>query len=157
MAEADRLTIANGVPGITLMENAGRAVADCASRHPARHVLVVAGPGNNGGDGFVAARLLAERGAQVEVLLLGDRAARKGDAAIAASRWKGQTTTKQTEAFAGAELIIDALFGAGLARPIEGEAATIVEAINAAGVPVIAVDVPSGIHGDSGVALGPAV
>ena len=83
MADADRLTIAAGVAGIALMENAGQAIADAvASRHPAgTRVAVVAGPGNNGGDGFVAARLLAERGYRVRLLLAGDRARLKGDAA----------------------------------------------------------------------------
>ena len=73
MAQCDRLTVAGGIAGIALMEKAGRAVADAVARHPlGTRVLVVAGPGNNGGDGFVAARLLAERGYQVRVLLLGE-------------------------------------------------------------------------------------
>ena len=87
MAEADRLTIAAGTPGIRLMENAGRAVADAVARMSPRgapSVCVVAGPGNNGGDGFVCARVLAERGYPVRLLLLGDRDRLKGDAAEAA-------------------------------------------------------------------------
>ena len=88
MAEADRLTIAAGAGGIDLMENAGRAVADCvAANHPAAaRIIVVAGPGNNGGDGFVAARILAERGYRVRLLLLGDPDRLKGDAARTAKR-----------------------------------------------------------------------
>jgi hydroxyethylthiazole kinase-like uncharacterized protein yjeF len=160
MAEADRLAVAGGVPGIQLMENAGRAVADAVARRSERSaptVCVVAGPGNNGGDGFVCARVLAERGYPVRLLLLGDRNRLKGDAAIAAGRWRGPTDAATPEALAGAELIVDALFGAGLDRPVEGTACALIEAINAAAVPVIAVDLPSGVSGDSGAAMGAAV
>jgi hydroxyethylthiazole kinase-like uncharacterized protein yjeF len=160
MAEADRLTIAAGTPGIRLMENAGRAVADAvAQRSPrgAPMVCIVAGPGNNGGDGFVCARVLAERGYPVRVLLLGDRDRLKGDAAEAARRWQGPVEAATPAALAGAAMIVDALFGAGLDRPVEGPARAMIEAINAAGVPVIAVDLPSGINGDSGAVMGTAV
>jgi hydroxyethylthiazole kinase-like uncharacterized protein yjeF len=93
MARADRLAVEQGTPSIELMERAGLAVAEAAAGLAAagRHILVVAGPGNNGGDGFVAARILAERGFQVSVALLGDQARLKGDAAIAAGRWSGET------------------------------------------------------------------
>src|SRR4029453_9185156 len=93
MAEADRRTIAAGIAGIQLMENAGRSVADAVSaRHPpGLRVAVVAGPGNNGGDGFVAARLLAERGYRVRVLRVGDANRLRGDAGLAGPRWKGPT------------------------------------------------------------------
>ena len=91
MAQADRLAIAGGIAGIALMENAGRAVADAVSARfgTTASVLVIAGPGNNGGDGFVAARLLAERGHPVRLILVGDRSRLKGDAAMAAGRYSG--------------------------------------------------------------------
>lgn len=160
MAEADRLAIAGGVPGIRLMENAGRAVADAVARRSGRgapSIVVVAGPGNNGGDGFVCARILAERGYPVRLLLLGDRAKLRGDAAEAAAGWKGAVEAGLPNGLAGAGLIVDALFGAGLDRPVDGPAKAMIEAINAAGVPVIAVDLPSGINGTSGAVMGAAV
>src|SRR5207342_2344894 len=121
MAEADRLAIAGGVPGITLMKNAGRAVADVACRAvECRRVVVVAGPGNNGGDGFVAARYLAERGLVVSVCFVGKRERLKGDAALAAQRWNGPVSEPSPAAFTDCDLIIDALFGAGLDREVEG-------------------------------------
>src|SRR5262249_10741979 len=122
MAEADRLTIAGGTPGILLMEEAGRAVAAAVgARHPpGTGIVVVAGAGNNGGDGFVAARLLGERGYRVRVLLVGDRGRLKGDAAEAARRWRGSTASAEPGALTGADVVIDALFGAGLDRTVEG-------------------------------------
>ena len=159
MTEADRLAIAGGAAGSELMESAGRAVAEAvAERHPSdSRILVVAGPGNNGGDGFVAARLLAERGARVEVMLLGDVGQLKGDAALAAKKWSGPVAAAEPRALAGAEVVIDALFGAGLDRPVQGKARALIEAINAGNAPVYAVDLPSGINGTSGAALGVAV
>jgi hydroxyethylthiazole kinase-like uncharacterized protein yjeF len=159
MADADRLAIAGGISGSELMASAGRAVAEAvAARHPSgSRVVVVAGPGNNGGDGFVAARLLAERGARVKVMLLGDVGRLKGDAALAAKKWTGPVAAAEPAALAGAEVVIDALFGAGLDRPVEGVARALIEAINAGRAPVYAVDLPSGINGTSGAALGVAV
>jgi len=160
MAEADRLAIAAGTPGIRLMENAGRAVADVVVRAGSRGaptVCIVAGPGNNGGDGFVCARILAGRGFPVRLLLLGDRDKLKGHAAEAARRWQGPVGAATPAALQGADLIVDALFGAGLDRPVEGSARGMIEAVNTAGVPVVAVDLPSGINGDSGAVMGGAV
>lgn len=158
MAEADRLTIAGGTPGIDLMEKAGLAVADAvAARFDVNcPVLVAAGPGNNGGDGFVAARLLRERGYPVRLILLGERSRLKGDAAIAAGRWTGEVEAAGS-GFGSPAVVVDALFGAGLDRPLDGKAAEFVEAINQSGAFVVAVDLPSGINGDSGAVLGSAV
>ncbi len=156
MAEADRLTIAGGIAGIVLMENAGRAVAKMVPADLCR-VVVVTGPGNNGGDGFVSARVLAERGHDVTVAFVGDRARLKGDAALAAGRWQGATIDALPAIVGKCDVIIDALFGAGLDRSVEGAARAMIEAINAAGVPVIAIDLPSGINGSSGAVMGVAV
>jgi ADP-dependent NAD(P)H-hydrate dehydratase / NAD(P)H-hydrate epimerase len=157
MAEADRLTIASGVPGITLMENAGRAVADHAATPRGRNVIVVAGPGNNGGDGFVAARYLAERGYSVAVSFVGDQGQLKGDAARAAELWSGPVEPASPDVLGEADIIIDALFGAGLDRPVEGLPRAMIEAMNASAAPVIAVDLPSGINGTTGAVMGAAV
>ncbi|MET4632653.1 hydroxyethylthiazole kinase-like uncharacterized protein yjeF [Kaistia defluvii] len=158
MAEADRLTIAAGTPGIVLMEAAGRAVADVAARSPlGTRIAIACGPGNNGGDGFVAGRILMARGYRLQLGLLGSIAALKGDAALAAAEWRGETLPLADLDFGGADLIIDALFGAGLDRPIEGPAAAAIAAINASKARVVAVDLPSGIHGGTGQVLGVAV
>jgi ADP-dependent NAD(P)H-hydrate dehydratase / NAD(P)H-hydrate epimerase len=159
MAQADRLAIAAGASGIALMENAGRAVADAvAARHPTTApVVVVAGPGNNGGDGFVAAAILLDRGYSVRLLLVGDAGRLKSDAALAARRWKGPLEPASPGGLAGAGVVIDALFGAGLDRPVEGLGRAMIEAMNAAGAKIHAVDLPSGINGTSGAVQGAAV
>ena len=159
MAEADRLTIAAGVAGIDLMERAGRAVADAvaARQPPGSRIVVVAGPGNNGGDGFVAGRLLAERGHRVRLLLLGERGRLQGDAAQAAKRWPGEVEPATPQGLAPADVIVDALFGAGLDRPVEGPARAMIEAMNASGAPILAVDLASGINGTTGAVMGTAV
>jgi hydroxyethylthiazole kinase-like uncharacterized protein yjeF len=157
MAEADRRTIAAGTPGTALMEKAGAAVARAVlRRHPlGSRVAVVAGPGNNGGDGFVAARHLAAAGMRVRVCLVGERGRLKGDAAWAAAGWGGEVVSSPD--VASAAVIIDALFGAGLDRRITGAALAAVEAMNGAGCPVVAVDLASGINGTTGAVMGAAV
>ena len=159
MAAADRLTISGGTPGIELMERAGRAVADAvAARHAVRErVVVIAGPGNTGGDGFVTARVLAGRGYHVRILLAGETDRLKGDAALAATAWKGQVTPAEPEGLKDTDVIIDALFGAGLDRPVEGMARRLIEATNSHHAPVVSVDLPSGINGTSGAVMGAAV
>ena len=161
MAEADRLSIASGTPGTALMERAGRAVAEvCLARlraGVAQRIAVVCGPGNNGGDGFVAARLLREAGHEVTVAALGATEDLKGDAAEAARLWDGPVVEIDAVSLDEVDLIVDAVFGAGLTRPIEGATADLVERVNRAGKPIIAVDVPSGVHGDTGQVAGIAV
>ncbi len=157
MAEADRLAIAGGVAGLALMENAGRAVAEAAARIQSRRVVVVTGPGNNGGDGFVAARYLAERGAAVRVSFVGDRKRLKGDAALAAQRWTGSVEEASPASLRNCDLIIDALFGAGLDREVDGLPRAMIVAMNTCGVPIVAVDLPSGVNGTTGGVMGTAV
>jgi len=161
MTEADRLTIAAGTAGYTLMKNGGRAVADAvAARHPAgARVVVVAGPGNNGGDGFVAGRILRECGYRVRLLFVGDAARLKGDAALAMRDWEGVVEPATPAALQSADAIIDALFGAGLDRPVAGPARAMIETMNAAAARsrIYAVDLPSGINGTSGAVMGAAV
>jgi ADP-dependent NAD(P)H-hydrate dehydratase / NAD(P)H-hydrate epimerase len=159
MGEADRLAIEGGVAGIALMENAGRAVADvvAARTEPGATIAIVAGPGNNGGDGFVAARLLAARGFAVRLALVGDRATLKGDAAEAARRFGGTVEPAAARVLDGAGVVVDALFGAGLDRPVTGAAAEMIAAVNACGAPVVAVDLPSGINGTTGAVMGLAI
>lgn len=167
MAKADAAAIALGAPGVTLMERAGAAVADEAARlalplsRATPRIAILCGPGNNGGDGYVAARLLAARGFCVDVFALGDPAKLKGDAASAAAAWRGTIgplREYEPEPFA---LVIDALFGAGLARDLDGEALSAVERVNAwrraAGGKTLAVDVPSGVDGASGQVRGGAI
>ncbi len=160
MGEADRRTIAGGVSGPVLMAAAGAAVARTVmARHPpGSRVAVVAGAGNNGGDGFVAARHLEQAGYRVSVRLAGRREALKGDAAWAAGQWLGPVELAAVEpGLAGVDVIIDALFGAGLDRPVAGDALAAIAAMNAAGVPIVAVDLPSGISGTTGAVMGDAV
>lgn len=158
-AEADRRTIAAGTPGIELMERAGAAVARVAveETRSGRRIAIVCGPGNNGGDGFVAARLLSEQGFDVRLALLGAGEKLTGDAAKAARRWNGKVEAFEASTLSNCDLIIDALFGAGLSRDLSGEAKRAVETINVAKVPVVAVDLPSGIDGASGQVRGVAV
>lgn len=156
---ADRFAAQNGIAPLTLMENAGLSITEAITRHyPHGPVAILCGPGNNGGDGFVVARLLQARGWPVRLALASAADALKGDAASNAARW-AQTGTVEPISPAiltGCSLIVDALFGVGLTRPLEGEVAETVAAIRATHprIPVVAVDIPSGIAGDSGQPLG---
>ena len=162
MSAADRFAISAGTPGVTLMERAGLAVADEAARltKSRGRIAILCGPGGNGGDGFVAAGLLSQRGYAVELGLLGRRDALQGDPALAGARYQGPVLDAAAVDLAAADCVIDALFGAGLGRDIDGEAKTIIERINAfkrARGDVLAVDVPSGIDGETGKIRGAAV
>src|SRR5207344_3164281 len=150
MERADRLTIAAGTPGFALMMSAGQAVAEAAMNLVEEGpIVVVAGRGNNGGDGFVAAAELAARGRDVSVILLCERDSLHGDAALAARGWKYPVLPFNPQAIGKPALIIDALFGAGLSRQVSGEPFEMIEAVNANGAPVLAVDLPSGVNGTS--------
>jgi NAD(P)H-hydrate epimerase len=155
MAQADRGAVAAGVASSDLMENAGRAVSDALRRrfHPGP-VAIVCGPGNNGGDGFVVARHLAAAGWSVRLGLLGTRGALTGDAAHHAGRWTGTVEPLGPALLEGATIVVDAMFGAGLARPLDGAARLTVEAMR--GRSVVAVDVPSGVDGSTGTIRGAA-
>jgi NAD(P)H-hydrate epimerase len=149
MYEADRYAAGHGTPSLTLMENAGRAAADAIERHWTPCVTtLLCGPGNNGGDGFVVARYLKQRGWDVRLALLGSPDALKGDAADMARRWDGPLLAVAPGVLEDAVLVVDAMFGAGLARPLEGAAKQVVEALNGSNIAVAAIDVPSGLHGD---------
>jgi ADP-dependent NAD(P)H-hydrate dehydratase / NAD(P)H-hydrate epimerase len=159
MREADARAIQAGTPGFELMERAGAAVAKALRSMVAEggRILVVAGPGNNGGDGFVAARIARDFGCDVEVALLGSPDRLTGDAGRAATQWAGPVKQLAQVDFSEADLIVDALFGAGLDRDIEGEARGAIERMNGSGRPILAVDMPSGIDGDTGQVRGAAV
>lgn len=150
MSDADRLTIEGGISGLTLMENAGRAVARAIrARYAPCRTLVLCGPGNNGGDGYVTARLLAQQGWPVTLASTG--APRKGtDAAAAAALWHGPSARFGARAAGRADLVIDAIFGAGLSRDVDGVTAETLRAARR----VVAIDVPSGLDGGTGAVLG---
>ena len=154
MAAADKAAIASGIPGTALMEAAGAAAARHIQAHFKRQAtLVLCGPGNNGGDGYVVARHLAAAGWPVAVAELSPP--RGGsDAEHMATLWTGPTEAAEPAALARATLFVDALFGAGLARPLDGRAAELVAAL--AGRKIVAIDVPSGVAGDTGAVLGVA-
>ena len=157
MTAADAAAIATGTTGGTLMETAGRAVARALiDRYRRQPVLVLCGPGNNGGDGFVAARHLQAEGWPVKLALLRGAGDLRGDAARAARQWKGAVATFSPGLLEGRPLVIDALFGAGLTRRIEGIALELIETIDRERLSVVAVDVPSGLHGDTGEVMGAA-
>lgn len=158
MAATDRAAAAADLPVDVLMEAAGRAVANAAHRllHPGAPVAVLCGPGNNGGDAYVAARLLAARGLEVR-LYAGRPPLPGGAAARAAAAWGAGVLPLSSFNPAACGLIVDGLYGAGLTRAIAGEEAEAIERVNAADAPVLAVDVPSGLDADTGLPLGPAI
>src|SRR3954451_19750653 len=158
MEQADRLAIAGGTSGFALMLRAGQAVAEAAVNLVGGGPIVgVAARGNNGGDGVVAASELMARGRSVSVILLCERDSLQGDAALAARGWKGPVLPCNPQAVGTPALIIDALFGAGLNRPVKGDPHDVIESINANGAPVLSVDLPSGINGSTGAVMGVAV
>ena len=172
MRDLDRRAIEEfAVPGVVLMENAGRATAELAGRHFAAAfpgpVLVLCGKGNNGGDGYVVARHLANRGWRVETLVLARRDAICGDAAIHLEiLLRSQAAVEfiaEPEALASAlgrcapQLIVDALLGTGLGSEVKGPFRQAVDWINGTGLPVVSVDIPSGLDADSGRIQGVAV
>ena len=175
MRELDRHAIeACAVPGLVLMENAGRGATDVLVREllegdaAGARVAVVCGPGNNGGDGLVVARHLAARGAFVDVFLAGEPARVSGDARANLDAWRGLggavhalasagDLTKLAQSIASADAVVDALFGTGLDRPIEGHHAAVIGVIDDGEAPCLAVDLPSGLDADTGGVLGVAV
>jgi len=155
MAEADLLSVDAGISSFDLMANAGAAVAHAViTRWTSRPLLVLCGPGNNGGDGFVAAQLLSEAGWPVRVAMLGSREDLKGEAHRHAERWQGNVEALDPDVLEGAELIVDALFGAGLRGALTGVALDTLTAAGCGDAPVIAIDVPSGVMGDTGAVMG---
>lgn len=161
MGQADRMAISGGVAGIDLMRSAGRAVADLALMLGGERILVLAGPGNNGGDGLVAARCLAEAGRTIAVAMYGAPEDLSGDAGLAFGEYEGPVQSF-TEAGAASvdlrhDIIVDALFGAGLSRAITGELADLIDRVNCSPATVLAVDLPSGVNGASGAIAGHAI
>ena len=148
MTAADRAAIDAGAPGLLLMERAGAGVADAImARWPARPAVVLCGPGNNGGGGYVVARRLAEAGWGGRTASMA-RHGLKGEAAEAAASWTGLDIPLAPEACEGAGLVVDALFGAGLSKPLSPQAEAPLRAAEAAGLPIVGVDLPSGLPGD---------
>ncbi len=154
---ADIQSMQESMPGIYLMDQAAAAVARAIRRRwTPRPTVVICGPGNNGGDGFGVARRLAAARWPVTVALLGAREEMRGDAATMADRWHGPVVPLGPTVMAGQSLVVDALFGAGLSRPIEGVAADTLRAVHDRELPAVAIDMPSGVHGDSGQIMGQA-
>jgi hydroxyethylthiazole kinase-like uncharacterized protein yjeF len=157
MQEADRLTIAAGMPGSALMQRAGEAVArEIECRFSPRPVTILCGPGNNGGDGFVVAHELAESGWPIRVALYGKLHELRGDARFHAQRWTGSVEPLTPRAVDGAALVVDALFGSGFSRTLDSQVIDTLAFATHGRVPIIAVDLPSGVMGDSGETRGAA-
>ncbi len=151
MYQADQVSIERGISGSTLMENAGAGVADLVkAKFKPKSCLVLCGPGNNGGDGFVIARHLKNAGVQTKVALFGEKKKLAGDAQLMAGKWRGKIHPLSPDLIDKDILIIDAVFGAGLGRPVTGLVADALTKVAQLGNPVVAVDVPSGVDGNSG-------
>lgn len=158
MRAAERAAMDAGTASAALMETAGGKAAEIIQRAwSARPVTVASGPGNNGGDGFVVARELANAGWPVKVGLVGEREALKGDAKLMADLFEGEIVPFSPELLSGAGLIVDAIFGTGLARDVDGAPKAAIEAMNAAPAPVFAIDLPSGVNADTGAVMGTAI
>lgn len=158
MGACDLAAAASGIDSFGLMERAGQAVAASALRHfpEACRFVVLCGPGNNGGDGYVAARALMDSGAEVVVFHLGDPAALKGDAAKARAACPAVSASIEDYQPQRGDVVVDALFGAGLSRPVPPVVADAIKRLTAAGIAVVAVDLPSGVCGLRGLPLGAA-
>lgn len=158
MASIDQAAARSGIDSSLLMRSAGMAVAAAALRQFAgsARIAVLCGPGNNGGDGYVAASALAECGAKVAVFALGDVAALSGDAARARSLWPGPVEPLDAFEPERGDLVIDALFGAGLSRDLPENVVELIGRVNRSGLPVLAVDLPSGVDGRTGAVRGAA-
>ena len=155
MNAADHAAVAAGTPGTVLMQNAGDAVAlEITRRWSPRPTTILCGPGNNGGDGFVVAAALAQAGWPIRVALLGRIDDLRGDAQFHAARWKSHVEQVTPAAVEGASLVVDALFGSGLSRQLDTKVTDTLAVIAQRGLPLVAIDVPSGVMGDSGVSLG---
>ena len=155
MGEADRNAIASGISSIELMEKAGQAVAhEIQQRWTPSSVVVLCGPGSNGGDGFVTARLLANAGWTVAIALCGSLDRLSGSAKYHAQLWIGAVVPLAPSALVGTMLVVDAIFGAGLDRVLEGVAKETLDLAAKRGMPIVAVDVPSGLMGNTGESLG---
>lgn len=158
MYAADAGAVKAGVSSLALMEAAGSHVGrEIRARWSRRRTVVLCGPGNNGGDGFVIARLLRHAGWPVRICLLGETDELKGDAAVNAAHWQavgGKTEAVSDQLADWAGLVVDAFFGAGLTRPVDGPARSLLQAVEGRGIPVVAVDIPSGVSGDTGAVVG---
>ena len=168
MRALDRRAIGEfGIPGLILMENAGRGIADLAQKilKNRKRIIVICGKGNNGGDGFVAARHLTNRGYKVDVILLANPDELKNDPKINFRILKSMrvpikivTSNKNfSSVLKNSDLIIDAIFGIGLSRPVTGLFYDVISMLNESKKPVLSIDVPSGLNSDSGKVMGIAV
>ncbi|MGB4101573.1 MAG: NAD(P)H-hydrate dehydratase [Alphaproteobacteria bacterium] len=156
--ELDRVTIALGTPGFTLMQRAGAALQRVVeTRYAPMPVLVICGPGRNGGDGFVLAELLRRKNWPVQVAMATPPDALQGDAALARVFFQGEVLSWAAGLLEGKRLVVDALFGIGLSRDLEAPFIDIVETLNASTIPVLAVDIPSGVDAATGALLGGGV